>query len=532
MKHIKYILLTMLSLVVLSCNDVLDKRDLGAISEIWNDANYLEAYVNNLYNDIPGWDYAIMDNSTDEGRCIYSGHTVNSVVLAGLISPTNRAFDYWRYDLIRKCNEFLQGAETSTVTDKNKMIAEVRFLRAFHYFQMVMRYGGVPIITVPQDITDDLFVFRNTSDECFDFIIKELDTAASLFEDADIITTTNGRACKGAALGLKTKVCLYYASPLFNPENNIDRWKKAAQTATEVMALDYSLYPDFANIHQHQSNKEIIIKKEYKRPTRTHGRHDYLNPLSISVGDVGYCDPVQELVDAFPMANGKKITDPLSGYDPKNPYVNRDARFYATILYNGGLGYGRTQYTYVGFPIDGMGEDRGTMTGYYCIKAVNHELKDFNYGYGDETCFIHLRLADIYLMYAEAVNESMPAPDESVYEVLEKIRARAKCDPKQIPRGMTKEEMRNFIQNERYIEFAFEQIRCWDLRRWKLAVDRLNAKKMHGMAVEKLDDGSFLYENLVEVDPNPIVFKEHMYLNPIPYSEIIANPNMTQNPGY
>ena len=172
---------------------------------------------------------------------------------------------------------------------------------------------------------------------------------------------------------MKAKAYLYYASPLFNPANDLDRWAKTAEIAKEVMSLNYELYSDFANIHQHQMNTEIIFKTEYKRPTRTHGRHDYVNPLSISVGDVGYCNPVQELVDAFPMKNGKPITDPTSGYDPNNPYQNRDARFYATILYNGGTGYGRTQYTYRGFPIDGMGTDRGTVTGYYCIKAINHE---------------------------------------------------------------------------------------------------------------------------------------------------------------
>jgi hypothetical protein len=532
MKAVKYICIIISAIVSTSCSDILDKRNLGAINEIWNDPAYLETYVNNLYNDVPGWNYEIMDNSTDEGRCIYPGNPSNSVIMKGLISPTNSPFGYWKYDLVRKCNEFLIEIETSTIENKEKMTAEVRFLRAFQYFEMVKRYGGIPLITKPQSLDDDLFVSRNTIDECFKFIIDEFDAAAKLFESQDIITTTNGRASKGAALAMKAKAYLYYASPLFNASNDLERWKKTAETAKEVMGLNYELYPDFVNIHQHQTNSEIIFKKEYKRPTRTHGRHDYVNPLSISVGDVGYCHPVQELVDAFPMKNGKHVTDPTSGYDPNNPYINRDARFYATILYNEGTGYGRTQYTYLGFPIDGMGADRGTSTGYYCIKAVNHELKDFNYGYGDETCFIHMRLADIYLMYAEATNEYLDTPDESVYTTLEKIRERAKCDPVQIPRGMTKDEMRKFIHNERYIEFAFEQVRCWDLRRWKTAVDVLNGKKLHGMAIEKNDDGSFIYGNLVEVDANPIVFKDHMYLNPIPYSSTVANPNLDQNPGY
>ena len=531
MKLIKNIYILISVLLVVSC-EILDKKDLGAVTDIWEDENYLNAYVNNLYNDLPGWNYSNMDNSTDEGRCVYAGNSANSVLLAGLVTPTNDPLAYWKYDLVRKCNEFLKGVENSEVNGKSKMIAEVRFLRAFQYFQMIMRYGEVPLIKEPQVLDDDLFVSRNSIDECFSFLEEEFDAAADMFKQEGIITTTDGRACQGAALAMKTKALLYHASPLFNPSNDKERWKKVIESAESVMKLDYSLYVDFANIHQHNTNKEIIFKKEYKRTTRTHGRHDYVTPMSISVGDVGYCYPVQELVDAFPMSNGRAITEPGSGYDPNNPYVNRDDRFYATILYNGGTGYGRTQYTYLGYPIDGVGADRGTNTGYFCIKAVNHELKDYDYGYGDETCFIYIRLADIYLMYAEAKNEYPSVPDDSVYDVLDKIRVRAGCTPNQIKRDMSKEEMREFILNERYIEFAFEQIRCWDLRRLKLAGKLLNGKKMHGIAIEKREDGSYDYKNIVEVDANPIVFKECMYLCPIPYSEIVANPNMKQNTGY
>lgn len=527
----KYLVFFFIYMGLLSACNILDKNDLGAVTEIWGDANYMEAYVNNLYNDLPGWECdGFIDNIADEGRCIYASSAANSVFLAGLITPTNNPLGYWRYDLIRKCNEFLQNAENIEVIGKNKMIAEVRFLRAFQYFLMVMRYGGIPIIEKPQNLDDDLLVSRNTVDECFTFLEKEFDAAAELFDSEGIITTTDGKASKGAALAMKTKVLLYYASPLFNPSNDKERWKKVIDAAEEVMALDYELYPDFANIHQHNTNKEIIFKKEYKRTERTHGRHDYVTPMSLSVGTVGYAYPIQELVDAFPMANGKAITDPESGYDSNNPYANRDTRFYATILYNGGEGYGRTQYTYVGYPIDGMGEDRGTNTGYFCIKAINQELKDYNVYYGDETCFIYIRLADIYLMYAEAKNEYLSNPDESIYEVLDKIRERAQCPP--LERGMTKDEMRKFILNERYIELAFEQIRYWDLRRLKMAEERLNGKKMHGIAIKKQEDGSFDYSDIVEVDANPIVFKDYMYLSPIPYSETIANPNLTQNPGY
>ena len=219
MKH--HILLLSSLILLASCSDVLDKTNLSAVPEdkVWNDVNYATAYVNKLCRDnLPEWDNNVSGNSDEAngGTSILYGQLLTSSI------------DVWNYTNIRNINIFLDNIETGTIEEatRDKLKAQVKVLRAWKYFEMVRLYGGIPIIDKVQSLSDDIYVSRNTTSECIDFIVKDLDDAIIdlpwKWSGDDL-----GRITKAAALALKARILLYYASPQFNPNNNEDRWEKA-----------------------------------------------------------------------------------------------------------------------------------------------------------------------------------------------------------------------------------------------------------------------------------------------------------------
>lgn len=553
MKRLTYLLIPFLIAMSLnSCNkDYLDRNNPRAISyqDVWNDASLIRLYVNNIYNDLPpGWNGRYRNGSafwqpiyariSDEGR----KNSGFSPILAGEWNETDNPMDVWdpTYKAIRKCNEFFKDIATSPIDQETKdgFIGEVKFLRAFFYFQLVERYGGVPLITEAQSLDDDLLVARNTIDECFDFMVTELTEATDLLPE----TGDKGRASKGAALAMKGRVLLYYASPLFNPGNDQSRWQAAAAANKAVMDLGvYELYPEVKNLFLDPENKESIFELQYHMPEKQHGWDAEFRPLYIAHGNAGQLAPVQELVDAFPMGNGKMITDPTSGYDPQNPYVGRGDRFYASIGYNGAKMNGTkggklitiTLLIYKGgrdFDSVGRWQQYNTYTGYFTLKGLDPNNTTYIQARGSTQPWMYIRYAEVLLNYAEAQNEAV-GPDANVYAALEMIRDRAGIT-EPISSGMSQDEMRKLIHNERYVELCFENKRYWDLRRWKLADEYLNGVKYTGVIPTKNPDGSFTYEYGNPIDPQPLVFEERMYWFPIPHSEILKDPNLEQNPGW
>lgn len=537
-----------LILLCCSCNkNFLDPANPGAITDddVWKDQNLIEMYVNGLYNSRPGYDYLnTLDNITDEARNNYPNYDPNRI-LVGQWDQVSNPMDNWgTYASIRSANEFLARIDGATAVDeasRQRMKGEVRFLRAFLYFDLVIRYGGVPIIDKPQGLDDDLEVSRNTLDECFDFIDKELDAAiADLPADA-----ARGKATKGAAMALKGRVALFYASPFYNKANDNGRWKKAADACKAVIDLHkYSLYPDLNKLWLEKGvNPESIFEVQYKLPEKQHGWDSGLKPLALANNNAGQLSPLQELVDAFPMKNGKGIHEPGSGYDENNPYAGRDDRFYAFIAYNGSTMKG----TQTGPPVKEItleiykgGRDYdavptakvyNTITGYYTRKATNPDNTIYNSGIGSDQPWIELRYAELLLDYAEAQNEYLAVPDGSVYDAVNAIRERAGITAV-IPAGsLSKDSMRNLIRNERYVELCFEKKRYWDIRRWNLASALLNGKKYTGVVITKQPDNTFTYE-YVPVDARPNVFQPKMNYMPIPQTEITKNRNLEQNPGW
>lgn len=536
MKKIKYLLFIVALCSVMSCkNDFLEREPKDSISEsqIYTNINLTDLFINNMYLDVPGIDDPVYtyDNIADESSSFWKWDDI----LHGQWFPDNNPMEYWAYGDVRKTNMFLAQIEKAPYTDEqiSTFKGQVKTLRAKLYFDMVKRYGGVPIITVPQTLEDDLFVKRESMDSSFNFIIKELEEAIELLPETYGNNAVDvGKWTKSSAKAFLGRVLLFWASPLYNPEGDMSRWDRAAVVSRDVMNLNkYSLHPDYRRIMLDKNNNEEIFSVQYLKGFREQSWDASAYPDDRSMNWAVARSPIQEFVDAFEMKNGKSITDLGSGYDPANPYENRDPRFLQIVIVNGAI------FGVQGWPVymdvnSGIGINKpfATVTGYLLRKGVDETNKDYNGWGGSDQNWNELRYAEVLLNYAEAKNEA-DGPDETVYAAIELIRQRAGLDPFALPAGLTKEQMRETIRHERYIELSFEGKRYWDIRRWKTAVQILDGKLFHGVYITDNKDGSFIYDvkPLLEA---PYMFQEKMYFMPIPQREIEKNPNLVQNPGW
>jgi hypothetical protein len=295
----------------------------------------------------------------------------------------------------------------------------------------------------------------------------------------------------------------------------------------------YSLQADYSSlfIDQTMSSPEIIFGRQYTI-TAPHVRMEIANGPNGYGGWAGNT-PLQNLVDAYQMNNGKDITDATSGYDATKPYVNRDARFYATILYNMAPYRGDTIRAYSPGgkdSKDGPSNWNTTKTGYYLRKFMNdNDPIDNPWNSAGQQPWIYLRYAEVLLNYAEAQNEAV-GPDASVYSAINQIRQRASVNQPPLPAGLTQSQMRDAIRKERQVELAFEEHRWYDVRRWKIA-DVVENTPAYGMAITRNADGSFTYTRKVALDGK--AFNTKNYWLPIPRTEILASGNqLQQNAGY
>lgn len=528
-----------------SCSDdFLNPENPGGINsnDVWKDEALITAFVNKIYNERPGWDYNVYNNISDEARSNYPGGPPNQILI-GQWDEVSNPMNNWKaaYTSIRRMNEFFANISSANIEEgtKSKLTGEVHFLRAFMYFDLVKRFGGVPLLDDAKSIEDDLEVERGTLDETFQFILDDLEKALSFLPSI----SSAGKASREAALALKGRVLLYWASPLYNLNNNEDRWIQAAKINKELIDLNrFTLFEDLGQLWLNNNNAEAIFQVEYALPEKYHSWDALLKPLVLANNDAGQCSPLQNLVDAFPMENGKAINETGSGYNPQNPYVGRDKRFYSFIAYNGAKMKGTTS----GPPVKEItleiyrgGRDfdaepslaiYNTVTGYYTVKAVNPENTIYRGGYGSTQPWIELRYAEVLLNYAEAQNEVLTAPDQSVFDAINLVRKRAGITTSLVAGSMDKNSMRTLIRNERYVELCFEGKRYWDLRRWKTASSSLNNKKGMGVIITKTGN-SFSYEYL-PIDPQNMVFLEKMYFMPIPQSELTKNRKLEQNDGW
>jgi hypothetical protein len=414
---------------------------------------------------------------------------------------------------------------------------EQHFLRAYFYFELLKRFGGVVLLTKPQPITEAAIdLSRASYDETLALILSDLEVAISLLpvkyvaDDGDHEPNNfYGRATIGAARALKSRALLHAASSQNNPSGDATKWRLAADAAADVMAMQfYGLEDNYNDVLILPASKEyIMIKPRAPRRMETYIK-DFIAPVSY-FGTQSTISPTQNHVDLYEMqATGLPIGDPLSGYQQDNPYLGRDPRFYTNILAHDMTWQGRKVDVSTGGR-DNPNDDISTQTGYY-IKRLWPEAVNGNIPQTSGTLnFVHFRYAEILLNFAEAKNEELAAPSSEVYDAVNAVRQRAGMPKLE---NLDKVQMRNRIRNERAVEFAFEEMRWWDVLRWKAGAE-IATQTFNRMQITK-SGNTVTYQvlPLAERYQRP-AFQPHWHLYPIPLAEIQKTSGaLKQNPGW
>jgi hypothetical protein len=571
MKNLKYFII-FLVLGLTACDDFLDRAPSVNLDEEKVFTNFVNAQafqadiysgLTQRFNALGNYQPVPLASASDESESNAGYHGTKPFNM-GTYNGVDDNLDR-NYSAIRKANLFLKNVDHIPFPDnatKDQLLGEVYFLRAFYYNEILKRFGGMPILTEDDLFVpgDDLMRPRDSYRDCFAFIMADIEKAISMLP-VTLNTNEYGRATKGAAMALKARMLLYAASPLFSSktglwgidgatDNWLDKdgkawWLKAAEAAKAVIDLKdengnlvYELYQtgasdkadDYEKMffkRREHGNKEVIF---YKHEGPVGFTNDQINVWMPSgdFGGAGAVQPTQNFVDLFEMSNGKYIDEAGSNFDPKNPYLNRDPRFYKIILYNGSSWQGTKldlTTTSAQFP-------SGTfLTGYFVRKYVPEEVKK-NTSTTSYHNWIYFRLAEMYLNYAEAMNE-VEGPTQQVRDAVNTVRARSGVVP--IPAELTadKKSMRQRIQRERAIELSFEEHRWWDARRWSTGEEGELATAWFGgpmnrMVITKTDNGV----NYSEESYYTRIYQPNNNLYQIPLAEMYKNPLFVQNPGY
>ncbi len=551
-KTLKYKILLVLTVLLISCNEFLEVVPKDRISDavLWSDEIHADLFLNNVYAAIQGpfSTHDPAENCSDNSMNGVAGLPSQMIYAISAYTPSDiiRGWDWsvqseWNYyDFIRRANVFIENvSENNTLSDewKSERLAEARFLRAYFYSILFTHYGGVPIITKVLNYNtqgDEIFYPRSTAQETVQFIIDECE---EIVNDLPLKTQA-GRASRGAALALKGWIELYWASSLYNENNDTSRWAAAAETYKRIIDSEvYDLFPDYGDLFMEENNNniEVIFDKPYLGGTPLGSSKEGLQGPAFSQEGIllswGAINPTQELVDEYCMANGLPISHPESGYDPQNPYDNREKRFYQSIFYDGSEWLGETLIMKqgVGSPnaTDLSSSNESTNTGYYTRKGMHSQYTASGHNALSSANFIIYRYAEILLGYAEAQNEAV-GPDLSVYAAINQIRERSDLPP--LETGMSQDDMRSAILRERRVELAFEEKRWYDLLRLKIAEDKLNIPS-HAMVIERVGE-EWVYNVVPAAGGDRIFHAEKNYVLPIPQSAIDRNPELTQNPNY
>lgn len=569
MKIKNIISLAVVMLALASCGDKMDYKEYSVFDEDYVKTTFARSagLVTSVYNDLDydfgNYSGALLASATDESVYSHSGNAIEKFYDGGWSASNNNDASLWTkcWRGISYANLFLTEFKDQTFEDYltdldykaelhqyQNLQFEARFLRAYYYFLLVRSFGGVPLITTTMDATEINSQPRATSDEVFQFINSECkaiqDTIVKDYSDLGAMQLKSknetGRVNNLCVLALKARASLYYASPLFNPNNDKERWHQAALDNLELIntcrARGMKLSADYGALFQKdnwQNSEECILVRRIVSASNTFEKYNF--PIGLENAGGGNC-PTQNLVDAYEMTNGKAITDADSGYDPQNPYANRDSRLAMTVAVNGEQWPNETLETFIG-GANALPITYATPTGYYLKKYVN---KSLTIGALNATTERHhwviFRLAEFYLNYAEAMlnytgsgYETSSGLSMTAAAAVNVVRARAKQP--NLATGLDANQFKERLQNERFVELAFEGHRFYDLRRWKVAGEQ-KYRTIKSMRITKNADGTFTYTPQSDTSTRSY-WDDKMYLFPLAQSEILKSGGaLTQNPGW
>ena len=589
-------LITLFVMLFSSCEkDVLDKKPQDIITSalVWDDPDLIDAYLTEAYAETYVFTQECSDNEPFGRSDMWFGmfdviDLSDQVKHAwgpgaqgknGTIRANGGTLEWWEnsYKVIRNLNEFIQKVPEAPVDDvfKRKRTAEAQWIRAFNYFSMVKRYGGVPLITEPQAVDDPeetLYPERNSEKEVYDFVISEMDAIIDDLPEKG--AAEPGRVTKGAALALKSRAALYAGSIAqygtiqldgllgINQAEAEDYYQKSYEASKALMESErYALYnknpnkvANYQNIFLEKDHSEVIFAKKHTYTDKMAGGNGWawdffctpspqgwgagnaITPLLEMVESYEYVDGTPGTLDRDAIQQGLWTTDELWG--------NRDPRFYASIYTQNTMWKGVPLQFYYGLrKPDGTiitdGSFQGvaakgnqytttisrTGTGFGVLKYLDEDKNNFGPRASSGTDYLVFRYGEILLNFAEAAFE-LGKQDEAL-DAINQIRNRA---------GIAERTSidRDKIRHERKIELAFEGHRYWDLRRWRTAASKLTRSFSGLDYILDYETGKYKLKVLPNIhgEPSQPVFHEYNYYLPITTSRTGNNPNLVENPGY
>ncbi len=623
-KNIKIAIVALAAMVMTSCYEVLDQTPTGRYSDavVWNDPYLLNTYLAELYACTPvmvqdavclmnNWNGASMnvdDNSwtaimgfsaqmegsvrtieiTDEAKYNFGAQAHLLGVKENGIQANGTELQWWgnAYYTIRNLNDFIDRASESSISDVEERIGEARFLRAFCYFAMVKRYGGVPLITEVQSLEADstiLYPKRNTEKEIYDFILEETDDISKILPSSN----EAGRANRWAALALRSRAALYAGSIaqfgtqqldglLGFPGGDDSKYYQICYDACKEIITQgpYSLYDgdedkvqNFKNIFLKKGNSEAIMVKQHSGAGFMDGGSnrwswDMVECPRPNVWGVGnYHGPYLDMVEEFELKDGTSgVIDREYAksrlWTMDELWGDRDPRFFASVWTNGTSWPGAVGGVFGNNTIDmhnGIMSREGQLidgrydsyegisaigdqlvrfkegntpnTGFGVMKYLDPEANNMNWFCESTTDYLIFRYGEILLNYAEAALELGKAGD--ALDAINQIRDRAGIA------RLTSVD-REKIRHERKVELVFENHRYWDLRRWRTAVTALTRTYTGLRYIYDAASGKYRLNFIDDIDgrAKSPTFPEKNYYFPIGQGRIAANPNLVENPGY
>ena len=577
-------LLIMMAATVVGCSDLMEPaiENIRQLDEMYDEAGFAQGVLANGYTRIPTNSYTFDDVATDDA---VSNNSLNSYtrIAIGQWSAVNNPTEKWRNCLggIQYMNIFLTSSDKVKYSSDSivnthfnrKMKAEAYTLRAIFMYNLLKAHGGwvngqlmgVPILTEPQGPNSDFNLPRATFEDCMKRVYADLDSAQkylpTAYTEVSGISgldsrfagmstsqynrvygvTFTGRVDGRIVKAVRAQAALLAASPAFAAGNSTT-WANAADYAAQILDLNKGVAGISSTGYTWYNNDEIENLVAGQNPAEVLWRNTYSNSHNLESDNLpptlygsGRINPTQNLVDAFPMANGYPISDLTnSGYSTASPYTGRDPRLAAYIIVNGSTFGSSSALTMVTGNDAVNATEKSTRTGYYMRKLLRTKVSYNSSGgsWNDQRHYVpRIRFTELYLAYAEAANEAW-GPDGkgthsySAREVIAAIRKRAgvggTSDP-YLASISSKEDMRKLIHNERRLELCFEGHRFWDLRRWKEDITT------PATGISFAADGSMQPAATVEArsyDP------DYMFYGPIPYEETLKWSNLEQNDGW